>query len=123
MTTKIKPDAAAIRDYHATLKTYAEHEARHEGATETAFSNLLAASARPHLWTLLPKKSKKVAGKTIIPDGTLVAVFKLHRGYWEAKDTADDLDAEIRKKNAWRITAGQSASIRGYLVLFWFQAP
>ena len=39
--------------------------------------------------------SKKVY---IFPDGTLQDVFKLARGYWEAKDTDDDLDAEIQKK-------------------------
>jgi hypothetical protein len=48
---KLKPDAAPIRDYHATLKTYADHDAVHEGATETAFSNLLAVTSRPHGWT------------------------------------------------------------------------
>ncbi len=36
----------------------------------------------------------------IYPDGTLQDVFKLARGYWEAKDTNDDLDAEIQKKIA-----------------------
>lgn len=40
-----------------------------------------------------------VGGKTIIPDGTLRDLF-LVRGYWEAKDTKDDLDAEIKKKIA-----------------------
>jgi predicted helicase len=36
------------------------------------------------------------------PDGTLRDGFNLPRGYWEAKDTRDDLGTEIRKK----ITAG-----------------
>jgi len=56
MTTKIKHDAAPIREYYAALQTYADHDAVHEGATETAFSNLLTATARPHGWTLIPKK-------------------------------------------------------------------
>ena len=99
MATKIKPDSAAIKAYHAALKAYAEHEAVHEGATETAFSNLLAATARTHNWTPIPKKKKAVAKKVYVyPDGTLQDVFKLARGYWEAKDTDDDLDAEIQKK-------------------------
>ena len=33
----IKPGHAAIKAYHAALKTFAEHAASHEGATETAF--------------------------------------------------------------------------------------
>ncbi len=40
----------------------------------------------------------KVAGKLIFPDGTLRDDFNLPRGYWEAKDTHDDLDQEIGKK-------------------------
>ncbi len=101
MATKIKADSAPIKAYHAALQAYAEHEAVHEGATETAFSNLLATTAKLHGWMLIPKK-KKVVGKKvhIYPDGTLQDVFKLARGYWEAKDTNDDLDAEIQKKIA-----------------------
>ncbi len=34
----------------------------------------------------------------IRPDGTLRDSFNLRRGYWEAKDAADDLNAEIRAK-------------------------
>lgn len=48
MATKIKPDSAPIKAYHAALQAYAEHEATHEGATETAFSDLLAVTAKPH---------------------------------------------------------------------------
>jgi len=29
---KLKPDAAPIKAYHATLQTYADHDAVHEGA-------------------------------------------------------------------------------------------
>jgi hypothetical protein len=41
-----------------------------------------------------------VGGKTVIPDATLCDEYNLHRGYWEAKDTDDKLDAEIKKKIA-----------------------
>jgi predicted helicase len=47
---------------------------------------------------LIPKQTMKVGGKRIAPDGTLRDLYNLPRGYWEAKDTDDDLDAEIRKK-------------------------
>ena len=36
----------------------------------------------------------------IRPDGTILHDLRVPLGYWEAKDTADDLDAEIRKKLA-----------------------
>ncbi len=81
MATKIKAESAAIREYLAALQRYAEHEATHEGATETAFSNLLASTAKPHGWMLIPKKPKTVAKKVrIVPDCTMLDVFRLARG-------------------------------------------
>ena len=32
------------------------------------------------------------------PDGTVKDSLRMSRGYWEAKDTHDDLDAEIQRK-------------------------
>lgn len=96
--TPVRPTDPAIKAYHAALSAFAAHAADHEGATETAFSRLLADTARPHGWTLIPKKGMKAGGKQIYPDGTLQDGNFLPRGYWEAKDTADDLDAEIVKK-------------------------
>jgi hypothetical protein len=94
----IKPTHAAIKAYYDALTTYAAHGAAHEGATETAFGRLLADTATPVGWTLIPKQGLKAGGKNIYPDGTLRDVYNLPRGYWEAKDIADDLDIEIRKK-------------------------
>jgi predicted helicase len=101
-TPKVRPSDPAIKAYHAGLKALADHRAAHEGATETAFSRLLADTARARGWTLIPKKGMKAkaTGRPIYPDGTLEDAYYLPRGYWEAKDTADDLDAEITKKRA-----------------------
>ena len=38
------------------------------------------------------------AGKGIRPDGTVKDSLRMARGYWEAKDTGDDLDVEIQRK-------------------------
>lgn len=94
----IRPEHKAIREYYAALKTYASVAATHEGAVETAFQRLLADTGRSHGWTLIPKQSVKLGKKTIIPDGLLQDEYYLKRGYWEAKDTDDDLDDEIAKK-------------------------
>ena len=94
----IKPTSKPILTYYAALKTYGDHGVEHEGALETAFQRLLADTARLKNWTLIPKLKMKVAGKIIFPDGTLRDDFNLPRGYWEAKDTHDDLDQEIGKK-------------------------
>jgi hypothetical protein len=94
----LKPNHKAIQAYYDALKTYSAQHVEHEGALETAFSRLLADTARPHGWTLIPKMSLKAGSKTIAPDGTLRDEFYLRHGYWEAKDTHDDLNAEIRAK-------------------------
>src|SRR5262245_47519821 len=96
--TPVRPTDPAIKTYNAALKTFAHHGAAHAGATETAFSRLLADTARTHGWTLIPKKGMQVGGKHIYPDGTLQDGNFLPRGYWEAKDTDDDLDTEIINK-------------------------
>ena len=48
----------------------------------------------------MPEQSLKVRGRTVRPDGTFRDEWHLPCGYWEAKDTDDDLDAEIGKKIA-----------------------
>jgi predicted helicase len=99
-STLLKPTHKPIQRYYQALQTYSEQHIRHEGALETAFQRLLADTAQPHGWTLLPKLKLQVEGKNIYPDGTLRDFFNLRRGFWEAKDTDDDLNAEISKKMA-----------------------
>ncbi len=41
----------------------------------------------------------KSGGRNLRPDATLRDRNNFPRGYWEAKDSADDLEAEIRKKS------------------------
>jgi predicted helicase len=94
----IKPTSKPIQTYYAALESYGAQGVEHEGALETAFQRLLADTARLKNWTLIPKLKMKVGGKTIFPDGTVRDDFYLPRGYWEAKDTHDDLDQEIVKK-------------------------
>jgi hypothetical protein len=62
------------------------------------FFAMLAAAGKEHGWTLIAEQEKKVGGKTIRPDGTFKDQMNLVRGYWEAKDTGDRLEAEIEKK-------------------------
>ncbi|HVB25139.1 MAG TPA: type ISP restriction/modification enzyme [Ktedonobacteraceae bacterium] len=85
----------AIDHYYAELAAYHAHKVTHETAVRSAFQNLLAAFAPSASWTLIPEQTL-ANGKR--PDGTLRDSFNLPRGYWEAKDTKDDLSTEIRKK-------------------------
>ena len=68
----------------------------HEGAVRSAFQNLLAETGRRVGWTLIPE----LQSGSIRPDGTFRDDYFLNRGYWEAKDTRDRLEAEIEKKRA-----------------------
>lgn len=99
-TGTIKPTHKALQSYYAELQAYSEQQVTHEGAVETAFQKLLGETAKTHGWSLVPKLSIKRGGKSLIPDGTVRDEFNLHRGYWEAKDTDDDLSVEIQKKSA-----------------------
>jgi hypothetical protein len=92
MTTTQK---RAIDHYYKELAAYQTHKVTHETAVRSAFQNLLAAYAQSANWTLIPEQTL-ANGKR--PDGTLRDSFNLPRGYWEAKDTRDDLSTEISKK-------------------------
>ena len=85
----------AIDHYYKELTAYHDHKVTHETAVRSAFQNLLAAYAQSANWILIPEQSL-TNGKR--PDSTLRDSFNLPRGYWEAKDTRDDLLTEIRKK-------------------------
>lgn len=82
----VKPTHKAVKAYYETLKNYGTLYVEHETAVRSAFQTLLADAARSHGWTLVPEQRIKVAGKTVVPDGTLRDEY-LPRGYWEAKDS------------------------------------
>lgn len=87
-----------IDKYYADLADFALQHVLFEMGTRHAFHRLMADAGKPYGWTLIAEQEKKVNGKTIRPDGTFKDQMNLVRGYWEAKDTADKLDAEIEKK-------------------------
>ena len=62
-----------------------------------AFRNCLAAYCREHREKLALVDELAARGG-IVPDGTVKDGLRMARGYWEAKDTHDDLDAEIQRK-------------------------
>ncbi len=95
---ELKPTHKAVKDYYTALDRLRQQDAFHEMAVRSAFQSLLADTARKRKWTLIPELSKKVAGKRVVPDGTIRDEYNLPRGYWEAKDSSDNLDNEIQKK-------------------------
>jgi hypothetical protein len=91
-----------IEKYYADLRELARQHVMYEMGVRPAFHALLAAAGRDHGWTLIAEHEKKVNGRTIRPDGTFKDAMNLVRGYWEAKDTSDKLDAEIERKRKAR---------------------
>ncbi|MFH1795077.1 MAG: type ISP restriction/modification enzyme [Pseudomonadota bacterium] len=72
-----------------------------EGVISEAFKDLLKAWSRQLNWQFAAQFEFASTQKSRIrPDGTIFHSLGLPFGYWEAKDTADDLDVEIRKKLA-----------------------
>jgi predicted helicase len=97
---KIRPTDKAIKAYYAALDTYRQQDVAHEAAVSTAFQTLLDQVGRHFGWTLIPQLADTTAGRSIRPDGTFRDEYYITRGHWEAKDTHDNLEAEIRKKIA-----------------------
>ncbi len=96
-----KATQQAIAAYFSELSKLTELGFAHEGAVAPAFANILRAGAQPLGWTLTEQYTRKLAdGRSIRIDGALLDDFNLAHGYWEAKDSDDDLDLEIRKKLA-----------------------
>ena len=85
-----------LDNYYATLSKYSDLGVTHEQGIRSAFRSLLEVYAKPAGWTLVEEHT--LPGSRKRPDGTLLDGFRIPRGYWEAKDTKDDLDAEIRSK-------------------------
>lgn len=71
-----------------------------EGPVSQAFGSLLESWGRSHDLTLVQQWERKGSrGNHIRVDGALVpTVLRIPFGYWEAKDSKDDLDREIAAK-------------------------
>ncbi len=97
---KIKPTDKAINAYYEALQAYQRQDVEHESAISTAFQTMLDQVGRHFDWTLIPQLTDTAGGRSIRPDGTFRDDYYITRGYWEAKDTQDNLETEIRKKIA-----------------------
>ena len=96
----ISPTHRSIHRYYEQVAALRDQRVLNEMSVRSAFESLLADTAKLKGWTLIPELSGKSGGALIRPDGTLRDRNSLPRGYWEAKDTQDDLATEIKKKIA-----------------------
>ncbi len=92
------PDYPHIERYRSELEELIKFGGSdNESSIRSAFQNCLADYCREHSekLVLVPELRAQDATK---PDGTVKDTLRMARGYWEAKDQRDDLDAEIRRK-------------------------
>jgi len=97
---QLRPTNRPVVEYYRALERFKGQDVSHEQAVRSAFQEFLGEAAKPFKWVAIPELGSKTRGKRLIPDGTLRDRYHLPRGYWEAKDAADDLDAEIAAKIA-----------------------
>ena len=91
------PSYPHIERYHADLQRLVEFGGSdNEQSIRRAFAVCLDSYCRDHR-DKLALIDELSAGPNI-PDGTVKDALRMARGYWEAKDTHDDLDAEIQAK-------------------------
>ena len=92
------PDYPHIEAYYARRQELVEFGGSdNELNIRPAFQNCLDAYCREHKERLVLIPELKTAGN-VVPDGTVKDTLRMARGYWEAKDSHDDLDAEIQAK-------------------------
>ena len=92
------PSYLHIEKYRAKLQELIEFGGSdNEENIRPAFQNCLDAYCHDHReqLVLIPELKTSPSNK---PDGTVKDSLRMARGYWEAKDSHDDLDAEIKVK-------------------------
>src|SRR2546426_10148623 len=95
----LKPTHKPVKAYYEALEKFGDLGVDHEGALRSAFQDLLGTCARERDWTIVPEwEYKRPKQHPIRIDAALIDNFKLPHGYWEAKDSHDDLEKEVRKK-------------------------
>ena len=91
------PDYPHIEHYREELDRLIERGgSTNEQSTRRAFENCLDAYCRDHREKLALVSEIRVG--SVRPDGVVKDSLRMARGYWEAKDTDDNLDAEIQRK-------------------------
>ena len=97
----LKPTHKAVTTYYEALTRFEKLGVKHETAVRSAFQELLEHCARQFDWKLVPEYAIKRKGKPDAKaDGALLDNYGLNHGLWEAKDSADKLDKEIKIKFA-----------------------
>jgi predicted helicase len=89
-----------IQTYYKNLDNLIQRGgSKNEQSIRRAFENLLNSYCEPKNFTVVPELYYKTKKNTSVRiDGIVKDALRLAWGYWEAKDTFDDLDKEIEEK-------------------------
>jgi predicted helicase len=97
----IKPTHKPIKEYFEELASFAQHGQVNEMTVRNAFQDVLQIYTKKLGWQFVEEYTVKRTGRrNASVDGALLDQFSLPRGFWEAKDTQDDLATEVQKKFA-----------------------
>ena len=99
----IQPNDRQLAKYYDTIKELRGQQSKPtEGNTRRAFGTLLTGLAKRRHLTLIEERQmrSKTTDGSIRADGSLVDTFNRPYAHWEAKDTSDNLYAEIENKKA-----------------------
>jgi predicted helicase len=97
----LKPTHKPIKEYFAELERITSHGHVNEMSVRNAFQDLLQTMSKKVQWQFIEEYAIKRKGRRDASvDGALLDQFSLPRAFWEAKDTKDDLAAEVQKKFA-----------------------
>jgi hypothetical protein len=97
----LKPSSKEIRQYFSAMSAQRQMGFMVEGNVAPAFADLLGQCARKVGYHLNEQHPIKLPNKRHIRlDGAILTPFNLRFGAWEAKDSADDLAQEVKKKFA-----------------------
>ena len=101
MSIDIKPNHKPIKEYYEELASFEKHGHSNEMTVRNAFQDLLQTYTKKIGWQFIEEYTiKRKDRKNASVDGALLDQFSLARGFWEAKDSKDDLPTEITKKFA-----------------------
>src|ERR1017187_2991468 len=97
----LKPTHKAVVVYYDSVAKFDKLGIKYETAVRSAFHELLEHCARQFDWKLVPEYALKRKGQADAKaDGAPLDNSGLRRGLWEAKDSNDDLEKEIKNKFA-----------------------
>ncbi len=99
MPLEIKTSHNPITNYYKALEEFEHHGITKETSVRNAFQEVLTTYARKKKWSFVEEYGLKLAsGNKGSVDGAILDAFSVPMGYWEAKDSHDDLNKEIKKK-------------------------